>query len=248
MEFVIKWTMPRLFLVSLVRVCTRIRTPRIPLADVVILSISARFVPRNIARRHNVVRWSASPQRCELGQHAFENDAPKKLPVYFQRVPFRKRFEQFSTHPRTTLLQKQKTPFYLNLSILEWCPFKEIHRALYSPGRLFCRLKYRIGKADLGMKRVLPERRYLTSVVDNEFRLLRVRRAVHEYCKLERAVLFGYEAWLASPSTRIKLSRLINLACPYGAACALSRSRSHSCSLLPVRGQPLRGGDDATVM
>lgn len=40
----------------------------------------------------------------------------------------------------------------------------------------------------------LHEQRYLTSVVDNEFRLLRVRQAVHEYCKLERAVLFGYEA------------------------------------------------------
>lgn len=38
------------------------------------------------------------------------------------------------------------------------------------------------------------EQRYLTSVVDNEFRLLHVCRAVHEYCKLERAVLFGYEA------------------------------------------------------
>lgn len=48
----------------------------------------------------------------------------------------------------------------------------------------------------LQLSRKLSSRatRYLTSVVDNEFRLLRVRQAVHEYCNLERAVLFGYEA------------------------------------------------------
>jgi len=44
--------------------------------------------------------------------------------------------------------------------------------------------------------RALLERRYLTSVADNEFRLLRDAyvELAHEYCKLERAVLFGYEA------------------------------------------------------
>lgn len=113
--------MPRLFLVSLVRVCTRIRTPSFHLADVVILSISARFVPRNVARLHNIIqRWLASHQQRELGQHAFETcDAPKKLPVYFQHVFLSKKGPNNFPRIHSLLFYRGKCgdvddPIYLN--------------------------------------------------------------------------------------------------------------------------------------
>lgn len=89
-------------------------------ADVVILSISARlFVPRNVVTRCNpLVSIAFAPARQrELGQRAFENcDAPKMLPVYTFNI---KRFEQLSTYPFITVLQKQmKRRKRLDLSLL----------------------------------------------------------------------------------------------------------------------------------
>lgn len=93
--------MPRLFLVSLVRVCTRIRTPPPHFAR-------ERRNPFNLRARvlRRATRGETAPcdplvsiagKRGKLGQRAFENrDAPKKLPVYPQRVSFQKRFQRAS--------------------------------------------------------------------------------------------------------------------------------------------------------
>lgn len=91
--------MPRLFLVSLVRVCTRIRTPHFARERRNPFNLRARVLRR-------ATRGEAAPcnplvsiagKRGKLGQRAFENrDALKKLPVYSQRVSFQKRFQRVS--------------------------------------------------------------------------------------------------------------------------------------------------------
>lgn len=227
MEFVIKWTMPRLFLVSLVRVCTRIRTPRF--ADVVILSISARAfcAVQRATRRHRVIRWSASPATRTRSTCFREARCAWKASCVLSTCFFSKKVS--TSQPVHTSIyycfHRNKRSDVTDSIYCSWF-LGDIDTPLNNLTETLCRWLFigRSAESEEGIwsKGVLPEQRYLTSVIDNEFRLLRVRRAVHEYCKLERAVLFGYEAWLASPSTRIKLSRLINLACPYGAACARS--------------------------
>lgn len=46
-----------------------------PRPDIVILSISARFVPRNVAGRHTVQSVGQHRERRELGQRAFHRTA-----------------------------------------------------------------------------------------------------------------------------------------------------------------------------
>lgn len=107
--------MPRLFLVSLVRVCTRIRAPRLDRGRRNPFNLRAFCAAQcgETAQCNPLV--SIAGQR-ELGQRAFENcDASKELPVYFKHgnafsppfPPSKKRFEQPSTFPFISVIQKQ---------------------------------------------------------------------------------------------------------------------------------------------
>lgn len=106
--------MPRLFLVSLVRVCTRIRAPRLDRGRRNPFNLRA-FCAAQCGETAQCNPLVSIAEQRELGQRAFENcDAPKELPVYFKRgnafsppPPPPKRFEQPSTFPFISVIQRQ---------------------------------------------------------------------------------------------------------------------------------------------
>lgn len=75
MEFVIKWAMPRLFPVSLARVCARGSAPSFGRPDIIILSISAA---QHTAKQQppSAISLGQRSQRRELGQCAREITEP----------------------------------------------------------------------------------------------------------------------------------------------------------------------------